>query len=114
LFPTVSPIKYPVPKEVDIVSKGGTDTSFASDAEGSGAIAAVLGETLDRVAQAIDDLNLDMDRTPSVEEEKEIVVEAAVKDQKDVDEDDISNISRAAEDDDCDSWNMVADDDDDN
>jgi hypothetical protein len=109
LFPRVSPVNYTVPKEVDIVMKTETDTSFASDAEGSGEIAAVLGETLDRVAQAIDDLNLDLDRTPSEEQkEKEIVVEATVKDRKDVD---VDEISQPAEDDDCDSWNMVADDD---
>jgi SHS2 domain-containing protein len=62
--------------EVDIVSKEDAEPSFASDAEGSGEIAAVLGETLDRVAQAIDDMHSEFDRTSSVEEiEKEIVVE---------------------------------------
>jgi hypothetical protein len=90
-----------VPKEVDIVSRG-PELSFASDAEGSGEIAAVLGETLDRVAQAIDDLNLDLDRTPSGEQmEKEI----------EIDEDENSNMGQLTQDDDCDSWNMVADND---
>jgi hypothetical protein len=109
-----SPVKSSVPKEVEIVSKGDADSSFASDAEGSGEIAAVLGETLDRVARAIDDMHLEFDRTMEKElelvVEKEIVVEV-VKDKKGIDEDEGSNISQFAQDDDCDSWNMVADDD---
>jgi hypothetical protein len=110
LLPSVSPVKQSVPKEVDIANKGETESSFASDAEGSGEIAAVLGETLDRVAQAIDDLNLDLDCKP-LTEQKEIVVQADAKDKEGFEEDEISNISQSAEDDDCDSWNMVADDD---
>jgi hypothetical protein len=104
--PHVAPERTSVPKEVEIVNKGDADSSFASDAEGSGEIAAVLGETLDRVARAIDDMHLEFDRTM----EKEIVVEA-VEDQKGNDEDESSDTSQSAQDDDCDSWNMVADDD---
>jgi hypothetical protein len=47
------------------VNKGDTESSFASDAEGSGEIATILGETLGSVAQAIDHLDLDLDRTPA-------------------------------------------------
>jgi hypothetical protein len=101
--------KSSVPKEVDIVSKGDAVPSFASDAEGSGEIAGVLGETLDRVAQAIDDMYLEFDRTSSPEE---IVVEAT-KDKEDVDEDGSSNTRQPKEDveDDCSpvSWNVVSD-----
>jgi hypothetical protein len=98
-YAKASSAKSSVPKEVDIVSRG-PELSFASDAEGSGEIAAVLGETLDRVAQAIDDLNLDLGRTPSGEQME-----------KEIDEDENSNIGQFTQDGDCDSWNMVADDD---
>jgi hypothetical protein len=113
--PTASPVKPPLPKELDIVSKVDAATSFASDAEGSGEIAAVLGETLDRVAQAIDDMHSEFDRTASAEEiEKDIVAEDAkeVNDES-WNEDLDPNISELGENakDDCsnDSWNVVSD-----
>jgi hypothetical protein len=102
-----------VPKEVDIVRNGDAEPSFASDAEGSGEIAAVLGETLDRVAQAIDDMHLEFDRTPSAEEiEIEIVAKCAKKvNHEGWREEKSSNMSQPGEDDndDCsqDSWNVV-------
>jgi hypothetical protein len=101
-----------VPNEVDIVS----NASFASDAEWSGEIAAVLGESLDRVAQAIDDMHLEFNRMPSAEKiEKEIVAECAKEiNDEGWPEEQISNISQPGEDgkDDCchDSWNVVSDD----
>jgi hypothetical protein len=101
-----------VPKVVQVISTD-TDSSFASDAEGSGEIAAVLGETLDRVAAAIDEMHLEFDRTPATEQiEKEILVEA-VKDKEGAEEGQSSHGSQASQDDldDCDSWNLVADDD---
>jgi hypothetical protein len=111
-YSKASPVKHPLPKEVDIVSKGTVEPSFSSDAEGSGEIAAVLGETLDRAAQVIDDMHLEFDRTASTEEiEKEIVVEDAkeVQDESWREELD-SNMSESEEDgkDDYshDSWNV--------
>jgi hypothetical protein len=69
---------------VDTLKKEASEgESFASEAEGSGDVAAVLGETLDKVAQAIDDFSHELDRagTPedetSVMTEEEIVVESA-------------------------------------
>jgi hypothetical protein len=107
-------VKPLLPKELDIVSKVDAVTSFASDAEGSGEIAAVLGETLDRVAQAIDDMHSEFDRTASAEEiEKDIVAENAkeVNDESWHEELD-SIISEVGENvkDDCshDSWNVVS------
>jgi hypothetical protein len=47
------------------------DDSFASDAAGSGDIAAVLGETLDKFAKAIDAVSSEFDRKPVAEEEEE-------------------------------------------
>jgi hypothetical protein len=115
-YPEASPVKSSVPMEVDIVSKGDAKPSFASDAQGSGEIAAVLGETLDRVAQAIDDMHLEFDRTPSAEEiEKEIFSECAKKvNHEGWREEKISKISQPGEDgkDDFshDSWSVVSDD----
>ncbi len=117
LWPNASPVKSSVPKEVDIARNGDAETSFASDAEGSGEIAAVLGETLDRVAQAIDDMHLEFDRrTPSVEKiDKEIVAECAKEaSHEGWPEEQSSNIIQPRQDgkDDCshDSWNIVSDD----
>jgi hypothetical protein len=90
-------------------------TSFASDAEGSGEIAAVLGETLDRVARAIDDMHSEFDRTASAEEiENDMVGEDAkeINDESWHEQLD-SNTSELGENvqDDCshDSWNVVSD-----
>jgi hypothetical protein len=115
-YPKVSPVKSSMPKEVDIVSKGNAKPNFASDAEGSGEIAAVLGETLDRVAQAIDDMHLEFDRTPSAEEiKKEIFAECAKEVNHEGWRDELDpSISQPRDDgkDDCshDSWNLVPDD----
>lgn len=47
------------------------EESFAEDAEGNGEIAAVLGEALDRVARAIDDMNLELSREASGTEDED-------------------------------------------
>lgn len=69
-------------------AQAAVDNTFASDAEGNGEIAAVLGETLDKVARAIDDMNLELNRSPSSEgryagedsdDEPEIVVDIKLK-----------------------------------
>jgi hypothetical protein len=114
--PTASPVKPPLPRELDIVSKVDAVTSVASDAEGSGEIADILGETLDRVAQAIDDMHSEFDRTASAEEiEIEFVVEDATMEVNDEswNEELDPNISELGENvkEDCshDSWNVVSD-----
>jgi hypothetical protein len=98
-----SPVKFSVPKEVDIMSKGDAEPSFASDAEGSGEIADVLGA---EVAQVIDNMYL-----TSVEDIKNQIVAEAVKDKEGVDEDEDSLISEPGEDVEDDSsndgWDVV-------
>jgi hypothetical protein len=106
LFSKASPVKTSVPKEVDIVSKEGAEPSFASDAEGSGEIAAVLGETLDRFAGDIDDFYLDLNHTPSAEEtKKDIVVEGT----KEVNHESWREELDGKDDCSHDSWNVVSD-----
>jgi hypothetical protein len=87
--PDASPVKSSVPKEVDIASKGNKEPYFAI------------------VTQAIDDMHLECDRTPSAEE----IEEEIVKDKEGVDEDESSNSLEPGEEfeDDCshDSWNVV-------
>ena len=77
------------PLEEEVISHA-TSNSFASDAEGNGDIAAALGETLDKFAEAIEAVSFEFDRTPLVEhcssddddddddidDEPEIIVEA--------------------------------------
>jgi hypothetical protein len=70
------------------------DDSFASDAAGSGEIAAALGETLDKFAEAIDAVSSEFDRKPVAqeeedddedddEEEEEFFIDAAKKEEED-------------------------------
>lgn len=97
---TSSAVKPSVPREVTI----------ASDIEERGDIDAVLGK---KVAQAIDNMQMEIDHTAWVEEiEEESVIEDG-KGKKGVYEDGSSNISEPGEDDmdDCshDSWNVVSD-----
>ena len=102
-----------MPKEVDIARNGDAEPAFASDAESSGDIAAVLGETLERVAHAMDDIHLEFDRMSSAEEiEKEVVVKCAKKvNHEGWCEEKSSNISQPGENDNDDfshdSWNVV-------
>jgi hypothetical protein len=103
-----SPVKLPLPKEVDIVCMADAEPSFASDSKGIGETNAV--SRAKNFAQALDRMR-EFDRRESAEEiEKEIVVEA-VKDKEGVDEDDNSLISEPEEDveDDCshDGWDVV-------
>jgi hypothetical protein len=111
----VRPHWRPLPNEVDIMSKGDAEPSFASDAEGSGEIAAVLGETLDRVAQAIDEMHSEFDRTPLAQEIDQLIVGGDAKEVRDeiCCEELVYNMSESGEDgkDDCshDSWNVVSD-----
>jgi hypothetical protein len=74
---------------VEVTEHSTVDDSFASDAAGSGEIAAVLGETLDKFAKAIDAVSSEFDRKPAAqeddedEEEEEFVIEAAKKEEED-------------------------------
>jgi hypothetical protein len=107
-----------------MIQKTATDSQvvadcFANDAVGSGDIAAVLGETLDKVAQAIEDFNLELSRETSYsqndedadeeqEQEQNVVVEpsgetehgATIVDGEATTKDDASHHS----------WEVVADD----
>jgi hypothetical protein len=76
----------------EITTHSTVDDSFASDAAGSGEIAAVLGETLDKFAQAIDAVSSEFDRKPAAqdddddyddEEEEEFVIDAIKKEEED-------------------------------
>jgi hypothetical protein len=75
----------------EVTEHTAVDDSFASDAAGSGEIAAVLGETLDKFAKAIDAVSSEFDRKPAAqeddddedEEEEEFVIEAAKKGEED-------------------------------
>jgi hypothetical protein len=79
--------------EEEVTEHIAVDDSFASDAAGSGEIAAVLGETLDKFAKAIDAVSSEFDRKPAAqeeddddedeEEEEEFVIEAAKKGEED-------------------------------
>jgi hypothetical protein len=79
--------------EEEVTEHIAVDDSFASDAAGSGEIAAVLGETLDKFAKAIDAVSSEFDRKPAAQEEddddedeedeEEFVIEAAKKEEVD-------------------------------
>lgn len=66
------------------------DNSFALDAAGNGDVAAVLGETMDKIAFAIEEMNVELERETSSNEaneddsdkESEIVVETVEEDDK--------------------------------
>merc|ERR1712157_655920 len=49
------------------VAESARDASFATDAEGSGAVAAELGATFDKVAEAIDEMQTELKRDEQVE-----------------------------------------------
>jgi hypothetical protein len=74
----------------EVTEHSTTDDSFASDAAGSGEIAAALGETLDKFAKAIDaviDFDLKSaaqeDEDDDDDEEEEFVIDAAKKAEED-------------------------------
>jgi hypothetical protein len=105
--------KTSAPMEFEVV-RHNTETSFASDAAGSGEIATALGETLDRVAQAIDDMHLELDRTPLAEQTENAIAEEADLNDEEWGDELSSILSQPVEDgiDDCShgSWNLVAGD----
>jgi hypothetical protein len=53
----------------EVTTHSTVDDSFASDAAGIGEIAAALGETLDKFAQAIDAVSSEFDRKPGAQED---------------------------------------------
>jgi hypothetical protein len=82
----------------EVTEPSAVNDSFASDAAGSGEIAAALGETLDKFAQAIDAVSSEFDRKPAAqedeeeeeddyldsdEEDEEFVIDAAKKEKED-------------------------------
>jgi hypothetical protein len=128
-------VKPSAPVE-EVTEDSAADDSFASDAAGSGEIAAALGETLDKFAKAIDAVSSEFDRKPAAqeddgddddddddddnddEEEEEYVIDAAKKEEDFVDADEEEQGTKIVEgpDDDVqddasrDSWQVVVED----
>jgi hypothetical protein len=111
----------------EVATHSTVDESFASDAAGSGDTAAVLGETLDKFAEAIDAVSSEFDRKPAAheddddddeEEEEEFVIDAEKEEEFFVDADEEDQGTKIIEgpDDDVkddashDSWQVVVED----
>jgi len=73
------------------------NSSFEIDAEGNGDVAAVLGATLDKVAEAIDAMNVELDRDHSSEEEEPEVLIGNDEPEIIVGDDDTADSSRGTE-----------------
>jgi hypothetical protein len=116
-------VEASAPMEGEVAEHSAND-SFASDAAGSGEIAAALGETLDMFAKAIDAVSSEFDRKPAAkgeddeDDDEDFVVDAAKEKEFCVDPDEEEQGTKIIEgpDDDVkddashDSWHVVVED----